>query len=798
MANLSEIKKDSNWGEAASTINSNFQNMNVDLEKVKSATTKFRGYFTSETVLKQKYPSPQVGDTAYVGEPYPGTVYDVQVAGTWHNTGTAPDTEVVDLTEYARKEELTELENDNIDTFNLTALSSDETQQGYYLNGSFVSNPGFVTKTYAVDSNLSYVVNTLVIGSGFKAVNYFSSADVFVSGEADASDRKIMKLIKPPSGASYCRVTSSNGYVGFLSLKSAEKSDYNLNELGNYVSDNLGDRRIHKLENKYVDTGGAKIGSVFTYKQQTSESIEGTVIDIEEGRSYYLTSKGSSVYSLSYVVLDGSGVVLSMAEANDMLVDHKIPIPEDGKKIIANNVLNDDFHGELYSVSDRFSVLEETVEANRVKVESLEESFFVQKTLQYSRRHEKKFIGTNLVETDYGSLCYNEYDVSQLNSVSVETYLKDVSGIAIWIALKDDSVLRYGEKPTVAGEVTRFTDDADVTDADTLYVNGLLNQNISVSTDAVVKPNEMVRDIEDNTARITSSEQEIEQVKRDIAGIESGTAMKGKNVLMLGDSIIEFVRNGKGIAEYIAEYTGANVIRGAIGGSDLARRLRMPEDITGVGEAYAALDVISVVEALVNGDFSLQEKAVEYLKENADDDNTVILNNLKSVDLDEIDIVTISAGTNDSRISGTVLGELTDTETYRNISGAMNSIISLLLSGHPNISVYFFTPIPRLYARTNDGSGKANGDWSKWSDVYDELESGLTLPDICEKIKEVAKYNHIPCCDMYWELGWNRYNFGNFLLPDSTDGTHPFLGFDRMASKMASFINSNATFLPDV
>lgn len=111
MANLSEIKKDSNWGEAASTINSNFQNMNVDLEKVKSATTKFRGYFTSETVLKQKYPSPQVGDTAYVGEPYPGTVYDVQVAGTWHNTGKAPDTDSVDLTDYARKEELTDVSN---------------------------------------------------------------------------------------------------------------------------------------------------------------------------------------------------------------------------------------------------------------------------------------------------------------------------------------------------------------------------------------------------------------------------------------------------------------------------------------------------------------------------------------------------------------------------------------------------------------------------------------------------------------------------------------------------------------
>lgn len=110
MANLSEIKKDSNWGDTASTLNSNFQNINVDLEKVKSSTTKFKGYFTTETALKNAYPSPKVGETAWVGEPYPGTVYDVQTDGTWHNTETAPDTDSVDLTDYARKEELTELQ----------------------------------------------------------------------------------------------------------------------------------------------------------------------------------------------------------------------------------------------------------------------------------------------------------------------------------------------------------------------------------------------------------------------------------------------------------------------------------------------------------------------------------------------------------------------------------------------------------------------------------------------------------------------------------------------------------------
>lgn len=110
MTNISQIKVDSDWGQEAARINQNFQNMNTDLEKVKSATTKFRGYFTSETGLKQKYPSPKVGDTAWVGEPYPGKVYDVVTDGTWHNTDTAPDTESVELQDYATKEEFTELE----------------------------------------------------------------------------------------------------------------------------------------------------------------------------------------------------------------------------------------------------------------------------------------------------------------------------------------------------------------------------------------------------------------------------------------------------------------------------------------------------------------------------------------------------------------------------------------------------------------------------------------------------------------------------------------------------------------
>lgn len=105
MSNLSQIKTDSDWGSEASRINQNFQNLNVDLEKVKNSTTKFKGYFSSESVLYEKHPAPSVGEYAWVGIPYPGIIYDVSDSN-WHNTGTVPDDASVDLADYYNKSEI--------------------------------------------------------------------------------------------------------------------------------------------------------------------------------------------------------------------------------------------------------------------------------------------------------------------------------------------------------------------------------------------------------------------------------------------------------------------------------------------------------------------------------------------------------------------------------------------------------------------------------------------------------------------------------------------------------------------
>lgn len=106
MANLSEIKKDSNWGDTASTLNSNFQNVNVDLEKVKNSTINNKGYFSKPEKLNEAYPSEssRVGMIAYVGTASPYAIYQYTESG-WTDTGETYTPEV-NLGDYYSKSEV--------------------------------------------------------------------------------------------------------------------------------------------------------------------------------------------------------------------------------------------------------------------------------------------------------------------------------------------------------------------------------------------------------------------------------------------------------------------------------------------------------------------------------------------------------------------------------------------------------------------------------------------------------------------------------------------------------------------
>lgn len=78
-------------------------------EEIANVTTKFKGYYSTLAELQTAYPqSENIKDFfAWVGSPYPGTVWKVKVdGGAWTDTGEVPTQQEIDLTEYAKKIDL--------------------------------------------------------------------------------------------------------------------------------------------------------------------------------------------------------------------------------------------------------------------------------------------------------------------------------------------------------------------------------------------------------------------------------------------------------------------------------------------------------------------------------------------------------------------------------------------------------------------------------------------------------------------------------------------------------------------
>lgn len=68
------------------------------------------GLFATAAALEAAYPSPEVGMWAVVGDTMPGPIYRCSVAGSWSATGEDGGVDDIDLTDYAKEEDLEALE----------------------------------------------------------------------------------------------------------------------------------------------------------------------------------------------------------------------------------------------------------------------------------------------------------------------------------------------------------------------------------------------------------------------------------------------------------------------------------------------------------------------------------------------------------------------------------------------------------------------------------------------------------------------------------------------------------------
>lgn len=145
-------------------MNANFYNLKQDVASraTKDDVDKLKlRYYETEAALKADQSSPNIGDRALVGVPYPGTVWGCKTKGVWYNTGVAPTPEELDLADYAKNggsdKTAQDLDNEN-NTYNVTMLHPLSTGQYYTLDTAIAAIPTSSRKaglyiTYRIDAN---------------------------------------------------------------------------------------------------------------------------------------------------------------------------------------------------------------------------------------------------------------------------------------------------------------------------------------------------------------------------------------------------------------------------------------------------------------------------------------------------------------------------------------------------------------------------------------------------------------------------------------------------------------------
>lgn len=240
--------------------------------------------------------------------------------------------------------------------------------------------------------------------------------------------------------------------------------------------------------------------------------------------------------------------------------------------------------------------------------------------------------------------------------------------------------------------------------------------------------------------------------------------LKGKIIANFGDSIFGNKRPPNDVSTEIARITGATVYNLGFGGCRMAK----------ASANWNPFSMYSLAYAIANNDFSAQD-AIDidavglpsYFKE------TRTL--LESIDFNDVDIVTISYGTNDFASSVTLDDESNPLNT-NTFAGALRYSLETLWSAYPHLKIFVCTPTYRFWMDENNQF------------LYDSNTheiGGQLLTQFVEKVFEISKDYQITAIDNYFELGINQYNRSAWF--PATDGTHQnFDGAKLIAQHMSN------------
>ena len=165
-------------------------------------------------------------------------------------------------------------------------------------------------------------------------------------------------------------------------------------------------------------------------------------------------------------------------------------------------------------------------------------------------------------------------------------------------------------------------------------------------------------------------------------------------IVCFGDSITQFLdSNYKTWPDYVMDIANLDMVNVAINGTQIRQRSIPVDTPQSEIDAYAALDIYSLVEAACNRDFAKQYAAADYLKSSYPEYRDIV-SRLENIEWDSVSAVIIFGGTNDWRNGEAYMGDSNSTDPSTTL-GAIHKIISLLPGTYKHLQIYCLTPIIR-------------------------------------------------------------------------------------------------------
>ena len=257
-------------------------------------------------------------------------------------------------------------------------------------------------------------------------------------------------------------------------------------------------------------------------------------------------------------------------------------------------------------------------------------------------------------------------------------------------------------------------------------------------------------------------------------GVGGGSShLSDKTIACFGDSIFGNFRDGTGITDTMIEQTGATVHNFGFGGTTMAIR-----DGTNSQDVYwDEFSMTRIADYIATGNFTPLDAALSGMNSPLSYFAGVI-SELKTINWNGIDIITIEHGTNDfsQGIPAKDEQNLTSRETYY---GAYVYALERILTAYPHIKVVLLTPSWRYW---RDGSTYIDG-----ADTYQI--AGQTMLELVDAVYDVRTEYHVPVVNNYHDTNFNKFTRDIYFQ----DGVHlneagrKALG-SRVASQLLSII----------